>query len=582
MAKAITVYLPPRGNILCGISGIVGASGQHQLISSMIAVQEHRGPGYNHFWTSPDCTLGHNRLRILDLSDSGRQPMESADGRYIITFNGEVYNYRELKDKIGPYPYRSATDTEVILAAYCKWGENCVEHFIGMFSFAIWDTCEKKLFCARDRLGIKPFNYAFKNGSFYFASEIKALLAAGIDTAPDWDTWKIYLQHGIYDHDETTFFAGVKSLPPGYILTWQDENLEINAYWSLSTCASETLTLSLEEAARQYRDLLVDSIHLRLRSDVPVGINLSGGLDSATLLSLVDQVANAETINSFTVSFNDTAYDEADHAQAVPCRKSWRRHISRVDAHDLWDSLHTLMWHEEAPYGGIGTLAYYKLFDLIDQHNVTVVLEGQGVDECLGGYAYYQQPHAPDLYQDGTSFLAMECLSEDIRTPIPAPIFQCPFAGDLNNRLYQDVRHTKLPRVLRMNDRLSMAFSKELREPFLDHRLVEFSFRLPDHYKIYNGVGKYLLRQIMKDILPPQILNSPKRAVVTPQREWVRGVLRQPILDIITSTSFRERGVFNPVQAEQHFKEFCEGEGENAFFIWQWINMESWFKVFHA
>ncbi|MGB4107340.1 MAG: asparagine synthase (glutamine-hydrolyzing) [Alphaproteobacteria bacterium] len=566
---------------MCGISGIVGPDCPSHLIEKMVAAQTHRGPDSSGTFisSSRQCALGHNRLRIIDLSEAGVQPMADESGNLRITFNGEIYNYIELKEKVGAYNYRSQTDTEVILAAYRKWGVSCVDHMIGMFAFAIWDETKQELFCARDRLGIKPFHYTLQNETLFFASEIKAFLAVGITAKPEWKTWNTYLVHGIYDHSEDTFFEDIKSLPPGHTLNFKNGVIKISQYWNLPELAKDALDISLNEAAEKFRELMMDSVRLRLRSDVPLGVNLSGGLDSSSLLAFVDAQNEAATdLNYFTYAFDDPAYDEIDYADKVPKIKKWHKHVARLNPEQLWDDLDIVMHHQEAPYGGTGSIAYFNLHRLIKKENVTVVLEGQGVDELLAGYEYYRKPAAAGVYQDGTSFLRNECLDKSVTAA--APVFAQPFKSELANRLYRDIRFTKLPRVLRMNDRLSMAFSRELREPFLDHRVVEFCFRLPDNFKLNDRQNKILLREAMKGTLPDAVSQPAKRAVVTPQREWIRGPLRQNILDLISSQRFREYGVFNHVEVKKSFDAFCKGEGDNAFFIWQWINFDSWSQNF--
>lgn len=573
---------------MCGISGII-SSGHDlaPLILKMTAAQTHRGPDAQEIFLSPckTCALGHNRLSIIDLANHANQPMADHTGRYHIVFNGEIYNYRELRALLPEYLYRTNSDTEVILAAWDKWGNECVQHFIGMFSFAIWDNVEQKLTAFRDRLGIKPFHYYFDGTKFIFASEIKSILAAGISAKANIETWAEYLNHGLYDHLPSTFFENILSLNPGHMLEIQDKQLTISPYWELKDHLEQNFTGSFEEAQDKYLEILTNSIRLRLRSDVPLGLNLSGGLDSSSLLAMVDKISeDSGYLESFTVSFKDTKYDEEDFANSVPVQKKWNRTFARIDSQELWDGIDTLMFHQEAPFGGIGTLSYSALFKEIQRRNVTVVLEGQGVDECLGGYKYYQniQNQNAGIYQDGTSFLHPECISEYIKkiehTEIKLLISSK--ISPLNNALYQDVRYNKLPRVLRMNDRLSMAYSKELREPFLDHRLVEFCFSLPDDYKIRNGQGKFLLRKAMERMLPQSILDSQKRAVVTPQREWMCSVYKDYVLQLLNSQSFKEMGLFNVKESIQAFDDFCSGNAENGFFIWQWINASAWSKAF--
>ena len=570
---------------MCGMSGLAGGSWQDRQLAAMVQELQHRGPDGSGIYADPErrCGLGHNRLSIIDLSTAGLQPMADASGRRWLVFNGEVYNYIELRKELAGYPFRSGTDSEVILAAFDRWGSACVERFIGMFAFAIWDEATGELFCARDRLGIKPFHYTWLEGTFAFASEIKALIAAGLEPRADRSVWATYLQHGLYDHSENTFFEGVKVLPPGHTLIWKDGAVTIRKYWDAGSNPS-VVEMSDEGAADALESLLREAIALRLRSDVPLGVNLSGGLDSSVLFAFVDASDEVgDQLNCFTMGFDDPQYDETQFAAEVPRRKQWTQHVERLDAAIAWSLIDPLMRAEEAPFGGIGTLAYYNLHRRVRDEGVTVVLEGQGIDEMFGGYAYYQARDRAGTYQDGSSFLRGETLSPAMRdqqaelAPFPAP-----FASDLNNRLYRDIRYSKLPRVLRMNDRLSMAFSRELRPPFLDHRVVELAFRLDDRKKVRDGQGKVIVRQMLQRMIGHDLATRPKRAVVTPQREWIRGPLREPIQDLIHSAGFRESGFFDPAAVERAFDDYCAGEGDNAFFIWQWINMDSWRRTFRA
>ena len=587
----------------------------------MVAAQHHRGPDDHGIYVSEEGTvgLGHNRLSIIDLSQAGHQPMANHDGTLWLTFNGEIYNYIELRAELNDYPYQSRTDTEVVLAAYERWGAACVERFNGQFAFAIWDVRRQSLFCARDRLGIKPFHYAWHQGCFLFASEIKALLAAGHPAVANTTTWATYLTHGYYDHSEATFFDGIRCLKPGCTLSVTREGrLTQSSYWDLATVAAEPVHWSDDHAAEHLRALLHDAVRLRLRSDVPLGVNLSGGLDSASLMSTVDRLLQDEgEVQTFTASFADPRYDEQDFADTVPRLTEWTRHVQRLPDAAIWDVTQTALWHQEAPFGGIATLAYHHLHRLAQEAGVKVLLEGQGVDEMLAGYAYFrpayyldllvggqgqvlreelrahdadtasvlasvrrlQQGTALNVYQDGTSHLQPQCILPERRAP-DAPAFPTPFASHLANALYRDLRHTKLPRVLRMNDRLSMAFSRELREPYLDHRIVEFLFRLPGRQKIRQGRGKYLLRHAMAGRLPDPVRLADKRAVVTPQREWLRTLLRPQVEAVIHSKSFAERGLFDVGEVQETYQRFCDGEGQNAFFVWQWINTEMWFRRF--
>ena len=610
---------------MCGIAGIVGSGWDQARLARMLDAQHHRGPDDRGVRVSADglAGLGHNRLSIIDLSSAGHQPMANADGTRWIAFNGEIYNYRELRAELGEYPYRSQTDTEVLLAAYDRWGPACVDRFIGMFAFAIWDDRTRTLFCARDRVGIKPFYYAHVGGAFVFASEVKAILAAGHAARPDRASWAQYLVQGDYDPFEATFFEGVSSLPPGHTLTLTDGKVERRCYWDLPRADATPLTLSDDDAAAQYLDLVRDAVRLRLRSDVPVGVNLSGGLDSSTLLMMVDEVTHDAgedgEVQSFTMSYDDPRYDEVDYASDIPRKGRWARHIHRVGPEQAWAVAGEVAWHQEGPFGGISTLAYHLMHRHARERGVTVLLEGQGVDEMLGGYAYARPHHGLDLldagrraeltrdlrtrrdgaraelaamralrrgehvnvYTDGTAYLAPETITSALTALAPAPPrYPRPFGDRLTNLLYRDLRYTKIPRVLRMNDRVSMAFGRELREPFLDHRIVELAFRLPASQKIRDGQGKWLLRHAMRGRLPDRARVAGKRPVVTPQREWLRTVLRPQVEELLHSRSFAERGFFDVPAVHASYRRFCDGAGENAFYVWQWVNTELWCRAF--
>lgn len=608
---------------MCGIAGILGPGASVADAAQMVRVQHHRGPDENGLYVDPGgpLVLGHNRLRILDLTPAGRQPMSTPDGRVWIVFNGEVYNYRELKAELADYPYRSTSDTEVILAAYRRWGPACVDRFVGMFAFALWDTDERRLFCARDRLGVKPFLYAWHDGRLYFASEAKALLAAGVPADADDDVWATYLAHGVFDHDERTCFHHIRNLPPGHTLEVRDGQPTIACYWDLASLTQEIEPQTEARAIERFTDLLHEAVRIRLRSDVPVGLNLSGGIDSAALLALIEDVAPAGSrFATFTFAYDDPRYDEVVYADAARRQVEWRRHVCTLSPETAWALLADAVWHQEAPFGGISTLSYHELHRAAAREGVTVLIEGQGVDESIAGYRYHRLPYLRDLlragreadlqrelqaegpearktldelrrlesggaaaevYQDGTSHLARECVSPDVLLRAGAPLrLPTPYQDHLRNALYRDLRHVKLPRVLRMNDRLSMASSRELREIYLDHRVMEFLFRLPAELRIHGSQSKHLLRATMAGRLPDAVRLEPKRAVVTPQREWFRGPLRAAILEIVESPRFQQRGWFRGPAVLERFERFVSGEGDNSFFVWQWINTELWHRTF--
>ncbi len=574
---------------MCGIIGVVGKRIERDTFISMVNSLHYRGPNDAGVYQDEYINFGHRRLSIIDLSQAGRQPMYDSKKELMVVFNGEIYNYIELKEILkNEFQFCTSTDTEIILAAYSKWGDACVEHFNGMFSFALWDFKKKRLFCARDRLGIKPFYYCLHEGAFYFASEQKPFFIGGVPRNANEKIIFQYLAYGYYHHSEETFFTGVYALTPGSQLIYENGKITIRSYWVLSKHEEFRENITEQEAVEELRYLINRSIQLRLRSDVPIGLHVSGGLDSSTLLVMMDALMNSSCdLHAYTVIFGDERYDEKVYVDKIRnMHNAWVFHSVLFDKTRLWELADECLYHIEAPYGGLATLSYFYMNKVSHNDDVTVLLEGQGVDEILAGYPYYQNCNdtnaaTTECYQDGTRFLHPECIRNSaFYTYDKRPYFDTPFTNTLNAVLYRDMRFTKLPRVLCFNDRATMAFSKELRVPFLDHIIVEFCFSLPSYLKIHNNVSKYLLRRAMKGIVPDPIRKAPKRAVVNPQREWLRKDYSADILDIFHSRSFRERSIWDAVKVIDVYNKFCNGEGDNSFFVWQYINMELWFRQF--
>ncbi|QDO96308.1 asparagine synthase (glutamine-hydrolyzing) [Ferrovibrio terrae] len=579
---------------MCGIFGMLGRQASLQTTRRALAVQQHRGPddtGWVEIAEGPLC-LGHNRLAIIDVSALGHQPMASADGRNWIVFNGEIYNYRELRRELGDYSFRSSSDTEVILAAYARWGVACLERFIGMFSFALWDGERQELLLARDRLGIKPLNYGYVDGTLVFASEIKAILTAGHAVTPDAETWSDYLAYGIYEQHDRTFFRGIRQLPAGcYMYCRPDGTSSINAFWDLKQIVETAGAAPLE--SDELEALMVDAVRYRLRSDVPLGVNISGGLDSLLLASMVDQLAApGQKLHAATAGFSDSRYDERGYAREVISGTRWLPLETAEGPDMLRSTARVALSHQEAPIGGIATLAYHNLHEKIRAAGLTVQLEGQGLDEMFAGYAYYrgltdgsqslQGWLSEGLYQDGTSPLARDVLSQSLRDAGQAWHWRVPALDDaVNQALFVDITQRKLPRVLRMNDRLSMAHSIELRVPFLDHRLVEAAFRIPGLAKIAGGMSKRPLRDIAQRRHPSMTsIWSEKRAVVAPQTGWLRGAGAGFVEDCLESPWLLDSGLFDVDRLRDRFRVFVQNGANNSFFVWQWVNVALWCELF--
>lgn len=379
---------------MCGISGIIGPDWQASQLEAMVEAQHHRGPDARGYFVEENVAgLGHNRLSIIDLSEAGNQPMHSADGQLVMVFNGEVYNYLELKAQLEHrYVFRTQTDSEVVLAAYQEWGAACLDKFIGMFSFAIWHRKEKKLFAARDRFGVKPFHYSVNTGRFYFASEIKALWAAGLPKRPNEPVWASYLTYGTYGMPNETFWVGVHQLPGGHFLEWKGDKITTVRWYDFENRLPSLPELSEQDAADQWLALARESIRLRFRADVPVGFNLSGGLDSSLLLGLVHQAyANNSGIKAFHFYTGDERYDELPWVRDMIAQTSFPLQTVRLEVEQVPQLAQQVAIHQDEPYGGIPTLAYSLIFQEARKKGTLVLLDGQGVDEALAGYDYYRQ-----------------------------------------------------------------------------------------------------------------------------------------------------------------------------------------------
>jgi len=565
---------------MCGIAAALGPGWSRAALEAMVLRQAHRGPDGRGIYEDPGglAGIGHNRLSIIDLSPAGSQPMASHDGRYWIVLNGEVYNYLELRAELRDYPYRTRTDTEVILAAFERWGEACLERFIGMFAFLIWDERERRLFAARDRFGVKPLYYGRRpDGTWLFASEIKSLHAGGVPAERDTVAWAIYLARGLSDQTERTFWRGVQSVPAGHFLWWSEGALHESEWYSLRDRSGSGWDDRPEAVvAEEYTDLLRSSVALRFRSDVPVGINLSGGLDSATLLALVHAVQGSESdIQAFTFVTGDPRYDELPWVTEMLRHTRHPSVVCRLAPDDVPPLAESVQQSEDEPFGGLPTLAYARLFETARRQGVIVLLDGQGMDEQWAGYDYYRAQGSSAIVQGvAGSAIRPDCLTPEFRAVAASVEIPRPFPDDLRNLQYRDLRFTKIPRALRFNDRVSMRSSTELREPFLDHRLVELALRQPAERKIRDGQGKWFLRRIASDLLPTGLREAPKRPVQTPQREWLRGPLRAWAEDQIERALGEYGGSWlEPRATRAAWRRYVEQGDDNSFYVWQWISL---------
>lgn len=560
---------------MCGIAGIVTFNPSESVLDAMLKAQQHRGPNFTGKYVSESIVLGHNRLSIIDLSEAANQPFFSPDGRYVLVYNGEIYNYLELKEDLKPYyTFKTHSDTEVLLAAYVVWKEACLSKLNGMFAFAIWDTVKETLFAARDRFGVKPFYYHSCNASFMFASEIKTLFSGGIPKRENETVWANYFAYGSYGMPKETFWEGIWQLPSGHFLTYANHQLQIQKWYAFEDAIAGQMPMkTYEDSKTYYKALLEDSIRLRFRSDVPVGFNISGGVDSSTLLAFVNR-AQKHNINAYTFYTNDARYDELPWVESLIALTQNPLRKVLVEAEVIPNLSRAISCFQDEPYGGIPTLAYAQVFKQAKQDGVTVLLDGQGMDEQWAGYDYYFKDTSNLIQGVSASPYKTEVLHSDFYKLASRPIYPEPFDNRLQNLQYRDLFYTKIPRALRFNDRVSMAYSTELREPFLDYRLVEFAFAQPEAYKVKNGTQKYLLRDLVSEYLTDTITYAPKRPLQTPQREWLGRELSSFVeshLEFLFYSKFKHW--FNIENMQEAWELYKKGDQDSSFHIWQWVNL---------
>jgi asparagine synthase (glutamine-hydrolysing) len=558
---------------MCGIAGIIGQKANKELILRMLETQKHRGPDFtDYYYDENKVAFGHNRLSIIDLSSNANQPFTSDCGNYVLVFNGEIYNYIELKKELqSKYHFRTQSDTEVLLNAYKEWGENCLEKFNGMFAFAIWNKREQTLFAARDRFGVKPFYYFFDNHNFFFASEINTLFAVGVPKVANDKVWLTFFSEGSYGLPNETFWQNIQQLPGGHSLTIKGNNLRLKKWYHFEKRIT-LLQNQFDKNEEEYiTNLLLKAINLRFRADVPVGFNLSGGLDSSTLLALIDQQEiDKSAVEAFTFVTNDERYDELTWVKAMLENRPFHLTVCPLSAAEIPELSMKMALHQAEPYGGIPTIAYSKIFQTASQKGVKVLLDGQGSDEAWAGYDYYLSSSQNTIQGVSKSPFRINVLDADFAAAYQKTIYPKPFVDNLLNLQYRDLFYTKIPRALRFNDRVSMLYGTELREPFLDYELVEYVFSRPTNFKIKEGVQKWMLRKIAEKFLQKDLVLAPKRPLQTPQREWLSDDLKDWVVAEVEL--LKKNNWFDAKQLQAELDLFFKGDNQSSFHIWQWIN----------
>lgn len=617
---------------MCGIAGILSLDGQRDLrgnIQKMTDILTHRGPDDSGIMVDGQVNFGFRRLSILDLEQTGHQPMTTIDGSCTIIFNGEIYNFVELREKLEAkgYRFRSTGDTEVLLNAYCEWGEDCLSMLNGMWAFLIYDRRRKLVFGSRDRFGIKPLFVHRGKREILFASEIKSIRASGLyQTSIDWSTAADFLVRQKLDTRNETFYAEIEQIPAGGCFTLDfDGRLKVRSFWSFPELREQTEAAVIDS----YAELFEDSVRLHRRSDVPLAVFLSGGIDSTSILCslarnrAVSPSGASERLKA--LAFMDPRFDESRFIDDTITETS--AELERVDysSQHIWDDLPKVLWYHDEPVHSTTALVGYRLSEAAAGHGIKVILNGQGADETAAGYpryfnGYWQtllstlgpralfselqsyahhwkgsaakrffevlgrsitvQPYRLQIYQGLRNRLALQ---HDRRHSWFTADFLYKLLPEengrvdglyLDNQLRDSVERSPLPLYLRIEDRNAMAHSVEIRVPFLDYRLVELLFSVPGQYKMRGPFNKYIIREAMRGKIPDSVRNrQDKMGFPSPSGIWM-SELEGKIRDMLSSQLASEIGVFNLAQVKKDFDRHCKGEmqlGRETFNVLQFL-----------
>jgi asparagine synthase (glutamine-hydrolysing) len=617
---------------LCGIAGFTHRAGVFDPARIRAATQAliHRGPDQQGTHESEQISLGAVRLKIIDLL-GGDQPMFSDDGNTVLVFNGEIYNYRELRAELESrgHCFKTSSDTEVVLQAFLRWDTDCFERFRGMFALAVWSEKDRRLLLARDRMGIKPLYFHLRNGDLYFGSELKSIFAhPEVERRLDLTALHYYLVLN-YVPCPRTLVEGIEKLPAGHWLEWQDGHVESEAYWRLRF--EPQSHRSIESAQEEFDVLLKQSVREHLISDVPLGVWLSGGVDSSTILHYA-QAASSARVKTFSISFQGRSFDETPYIRETAKRYDTEHYELDISPRlDLSTAIEELSYYSDEPFADAGAVPVWFLAGLSRRH-VTVALSGEGADELFGGYVTYRAdryastarswpramrrgvlrllrcwpvsddkisfeykakrflegtllpPDEAHTYWNGTFSASQqrEFLREGngstVRELFDADLPPTDAVGSLNRYLAFDQRYYLVDDILQKVDRMSMAHALEIRPPFLDHRIVEFAARLPEHMKISGRSQKVILKRLMRDKLPASLLRRAKTGLDIPTHDWLRGALRPLLMDTLSTQAIEETQLFRRDRIESFIQAHMERRANLGYHLWGLLILFLWIK----
>lgn len=559
----------------------------------MAQVLSHRGPDQEGFYSDEHISLGHKRLSIVDLSERGRQPLSNEDKTIQLICNGEIYNHLELRENLEKkgHKFYSNSDNEVIIHAYEEYGEDFVKRLRGMFAFAIWDAKEKKLILVRDRIGIKPLYYIKDGERLLFASEIKSILEdRSIRREIDYQAYYSYLAFQATLGTDT-MFKNIKKLAPGHILIYQNKKIALRKYWDLTHQILDVrYQMSEENYGKRVYELLKASVKMKLMSDVPLGVLLSGGLDSSSIVGLMSQMMN-QPVKTFSVGFNQPD-DELEYARIIAKHFKTDHQEFIVKPKDLIKVLEKIVWHMDEPLADGGAIATYLVAEQVRGH-VKVILVGEGGDELFGGYSWHNLatpffkfiPEAVRLriyFYLTTFYRRKNAQNKDMYREFKGMFPKTNKNKGLLSRMTTFEIANLLPNSILMKvDKMTMAHSLEARVPFLDHKLVEYSTAIPSKYKIRKFTGKYILRQTMRRLLPEEIVKRPKHGLLVPLGDWLRNELKEYAQKLLLSPQSHARKFFSEKEIRDLFlKRKRLKDIENTALLWRLLIFEIWHNIY--
>jgi len=624
---------------MCGIAGKVNFDPAQPIdrlcLTAMTSAVSHRGPDADGFYVGGGAGLGHRRLSIIDLA-TGDQPLANEDHTIWVVFNGEIYNFADIRVELEAcgHRFRTHTDTEVIVHAYEQWGEHAVERFRGMFAFALWDEPRRRLLLVRDRLGVKPLHYCVTPAGVTFGSEIKSLLEDP-DVPRGWSAEALdaYLTLQ-YVPAPQTIYQAIWKLPPGHLLVAENGRVRTRRYWDLNFTGDGDPARE-EEYLEQLDALVSESVRLRLVSDVPLGAFLSGGIDSSAVVAAMAEACAGRVVTT-SVGFNEHAFNELEYARTVARHLGVEQHekIVQPGNDEIVDLLPQLAWHLDEPFADSSAVPTYYVSKAAREH-VTVALSGDGGDELWAGYSRHRveqwelaarqwlgpiggrlagrlagklphgikgarslghlgltpadacaRKHAYGLFEGGArEALYSSDFAREVRDADPFAGFRlayqsCGSSDPLDRALYVDVKTYLVDDIMTKVDKMSMAVSLESREPLLDHKLLEFAATVPTGLKLKDGRSKYLLRRLLEKRIPKAIVDRPKHGFEAPIGEWLRGPLAPMVDGLLTDGRLRDRGIFDDRAVARVWSEHRDGRQDHRHRLWSLVMLELWFRQF--